>query len=188
MLMAKILLIRHGLTTDNINHIFTGWRNTDLAPRGIAEAQAIGEKLKDVPITKAYASDLARSVHTAKLVLDGYHPWVKIIVDPRLRERDYGDIAGKNKDELTRDFPKEFPLWHRSYDVPPPGGESIKDVAKRVIPFLQDVMKDAKPDDIILLSAHGNSLRPIRQYFEHLTDEQTASFEHTIGRIYEYTF
>ncbi len=186
--MAKILLIRHGQSLDNLNHIFTGWRDTDLSPDGIEEAKGIGEKLKDVAITKAYCSDLIRSKHTTEYALGNYHPNVSIIVDPRLRERDYGEIAGKNKDELAREYPKEFPLWHRSFDVPPPGGESIKDVEKRVLPALHDIMSEAKPDDIILISCHGNSMRPIRRYFEHMSDEEMASFDHTPGMIYEYSF
>jgi len=184
--MAKIFIFRHGQTTDNLEHDFSGIRDVDLTQDGIEEAKKIGEKLKNEPVTKAYQSEQIRSKHTLKLVLNGWHKNVEIITDARIRERDYGDLTGLSKDELNRLDPKDFALWHRSYDVAPPNGESIKNVEVRVLAFLKDVLPTWKKDDVIFISAHGNSIRPMRRYFEHLTIDEMCSFEHTPGKIYEY--
>ena len=184
--MTKIFVFRHGQTEDNKSHAFSGFRQSDLTPEGIEEAKKIGEELKNEKVTKAYQSDLIRSQHTLQLVLDNYHQGVQIITDPRIKERDYGNLTGKNKDEIARQYPDKYPLWHRSYDVAPPGGESIKDVETRVMSFLHDAMPTWKPDDVIFISAHGNSIRPIRKYFEHLSNEEMSSFEHTPGKVYSY--
>ena len=184
--MASIFIFRHGETTDNKEKIFSGTRDVDLTEEGIEEAEKIGEELKDEKITKAYQSNQTRSQHTLELVLNGYHPNVQISTDERIRERDYGDLTGKNKVELEKENPQQYKLWHRSYDVPPPGGESIKDVEERVNEFLQDELPKWEKDDVILISAHGNSIRPIRKYFENLTNEEMCSFEHTPGKIYHY--
>lgn len=184
--MAKIYIFRHGQTEDNELHTFSGFRDVDLDQDGIKEAQRIGEELKNEKVTKAFQSDLIRSKHTLELVLNGFHQGVEIITDPRIKERDYGDLTGENKDEVEKKDPEDFKLWHRSYDVAPPGGESIKDVEVRVLSFLNDVLPSLKPTDTVFISAHGNSLRPMRRYFEHLTIEEMCSFEHTPGKIYSY--
>jgi len=184
--MAKIFLFRHGQTEDNKSHTFCGFRQSDLTPEGIEEAKKIGEELKDEHVTKAYQSDLIRSQHTLQLALGDYHNGVQVITDPRIKERDYGNLTGKNKDEIEKENPEQYKLWHRSYEDPPPGGESIKDVEVRVLSFLNDIIPTLKPDDVVFISAHGNSLRPIRKYFEHLTNEEMCSFEHTPGKIYSY--
>lgn len=184
--MAKIFLFRHGQTTDNLDHDFSGVRDVDLTQAGVEEAKGIGEKLKSEKVTKAYQSDQIRSKHTLQLVLDGFHEGVQIITDPRIKERDYGNLTGKNKDELAKVDPKNYALWHRSYETAPPGGESIKDVEKRVLEFLSEAIPTWQKDDVIFISAHGNSLRPMRRYFEHLSIDEMCSFEHTPGKIYEY--
>ncbi|MEX2013057.1 MAG: histidine phosphatase family protein, partial [Candidatus Levyibacteriota bacterium] len=134
--MAKIFIIRHGETTDNKEKIFSGKRDVDLTEGGIEEAKRIREELKDEGITKAYQSGQTRSNHTLKLVLNGYHPQAEVVTDERIRERDYGDLTGQSKTELEKNDPENYKLWHRSYDVPPPNGESIKDVEVRVMEFL----------------------------------------------------
>ncbi|HZQ29798.1 MAG TPA: histidine phosphatase family protein [Patescibacteria group bacterium] len=184
--MAKVFIFRHGETTDNKEGIFSGNRDVDLTEEGILEAQKIGEELKNESVTRAYQSDLIRSKHTLELVLNGYHPNVEIITDPRIKERDYGDLTGTKKEELEAKDPADFKVWHRSYDIPPPNGESIKEVEVRVLSFLSDLKDQAKKDDVILISAHGNSIRPMRRYFENLTIEEMMSFEHTPGKIYSY--
>ena len=184
--MARIFIFRHGETFDNKNRTFSGFRNTDLTPEGIEEAKKIGEDLKNEKVTKAYQSDLIRSKHTLELVLDGYHSGVDVITDPRIKERDYGNLTGLNKDEVEKKDPKNFELWHRSYDVPPPNGESIEMVEKRVLDFLNDALPSWKKDDVIFISAHGNSIRPMRRFFEHISIDEMCSFEHTPGKIYEY--
>jgi 2,3-bisphosphoglycerate-dependent phosphoglycerate mutase len=185
--MARIFIFRHGQTTDNKNHTFSGFRQSDLTNEGVEEAKQIGVKLKGEKVTKAYQSDLIRSQHTLELVLNGYHENVEIITDPRIKERDYGNLTGKNKDEVAKEHPQNYLLWHRSYDVPPPNGESIAMVEKRVLDFLNDVMPTWKNDDVIFISAHGNSIRPLRRYFEHISIETMCSYEYTLGEIYNYS-
>ncbi|MEX2007322.1 MAG: 2,3-bisphosphoglycerate-dependent phosphoglycerate mutase [Candidatus Levyibacteriota bacterium] len=184
--MARIFIIRHGETTDNKEKTFSGKRDVDLTEEGIAEAKRIGEELKSEKFTKAYQSSQTRSKHTLELVLNGHHPDTQVITDDRIRERDYGDLTGQSKVETEKQDPTQFKLWHRSYDVPPPNGESIKDVEERVMGFLYDVLPKLALSDVVLISAHGNSIRPMRKYFEHLTNEEMSSFEHTPGKIYKY--
>lgn len=184
--MARIFLFRHGETFDNKDHIFSGWRDTDLTPAGIEEARKIGEDLKNEHVTKAYQSDQIRSKHTLDIVLSGYHEGVPVVSDPRIKERDYGDLTGLNKDEIEQKDPENYKLWHRSYDVPPPNGESIKMVEERVLPFLNEFKSELKPDDVVFISASANSIRPMRKYFEGLSNEEMVSYEYTPGQIYSY--
>lgn len=184
--MARLFIFRHGQTADNKDHTFSGWRQTDLTPEGIEEAKGIGEKLKEENVIKAYQSDLIRSQHTLELVLNPWHKNIEIITDARIKERNYGDLTGLNKDEIEKKDPNQYKLWHRSYDVPPPNGESIKMVEERVLSFLNDVLPTFKAGDVVFISAHGNSLRPMRRYFEHISIDEMCSFEHTPGKIYSY--
>lgn len=185
--MARIFLFRHGQTTDNKNHTFSGWRDdADLTSEGVEEAKRIGEELKSEPVTKAYQSDQVRSKHTLELVLNGFHKNVQVFTDPRIKERDYGDLTGLNKDELAKREPEKYQLWHRSYDVPPPNGESIKMVEERVLPFLNELKNNLKPDDVIFISSSANAIRPMRKFFENLTNEQMISYEYTPGQIFSY--
>ena len=184
--MAKIFIFRHGETYDNRDHIFSGWRDTELTPEGIEEARKIGEELKNEKVTKAYHSDQIRSKHTLDLVLGGFHPGVEIVIDPRIKERNYGDLTGLNKDEIEAKEPENYKLWHRSYDTPPPNGESIKDVEVRVISFLDELKSNLKPDDVVFISSSANAIRPMRKFFEGLTNEEMCSYEYTPGKIYSY--
>lgn len=183
--MAKIYLFRHGQSTDNLSHTFSGFRDVDLTQEGIEEAKRIGEELKDKEVTKAYCSDQIRSRHTLDIVL-GDRQNVPIIEDARIKERDYGDLTGKNKDEIAEQFPDKYPLWHRSYDVAPPNGESVKDVQARVQPFLEELISTIKNNDVVFISAHSNSIRPMRMYFENLTPEEATSYEYKPNQIFCY--
>lgn len=183
--MSKIIVFRHGETSDNKDHIFSGRRDVDLTENGVAEAEGIAEKLKEEKVTKAYASEQLRSRHTLNIILR-YHPDIVPVIDNRIIERDYGDLTGQNKDLVAKENPNDYPLWHRSYDTPPPNGESIKDVEERVVSFLDQVIPTFSKDDVVLISAHGNSIRPVRKYFEGLNNEETATFEHEPGKIYTY--
>lgn len=183
--MATIYLFRHGQTTYNKKGIFTGWSDAELTDDGIKECERIRKELTDVIPNKAYASDLKRSQKTLYLVLGNKKP--QIFIDERIKERSYGDLTGKSKEEIAKKYPKEYPLWHRSYDVRPPNGESIKDVEKRVLEFINDVILKLDRNDVVFISAHGNSLRPIRRYFERISIEEMCSFEHVQGKVYKYT-
>lgn len=183
--MTTIFLFRHGETTYNKKKIFTGWQDAELTEGGIEECKRIAKELEHEKPTKAYTSDLKRAQNTLMIAL-GERKNIPIIIDARLKERNYGELNGKNKTETEKNYPKEYPLWHRSYDVAPPGGESIKDVEKRVLSFLNEILPNLKKDDVVFISAHGNSLRPIRRYFEKISIEEMCSFEHTPGKIYKY--
>lgn len=185
--MAKIFLFRHGQTTDNIEGIFSGKRDPDLTESGIEEAKKIAHQLKEEKVTKAYTSPLIRCKHTLEIVLDPHKGTeIMVVADPRIRERDYGDLTGKSKKKTEALYPKEYPAWHRGYDSPPPNGESIKDVEARVMEFLKEVLANVWQNDVILICASGNSIRPFRKHFEKMTDTQMASYENERGKIYEY--
>jgi 2,3-bisphosphoglycerate-dependent phosphoglycerate mutase len=184
--MATIFVFRHGQTVYNKEKIFTGWKDSDLTKEGVEECKQIARELRDESPTKAYASDLKRSQRTLYIVLGDRKNEIPVIIDSRIKERSYGDLTGKSKSEIEKKYPKEYQLWHRSYDVAPPNGESIKDVEKRVLSFIKDVLHTLKRDDVVFISAHGNSLRPIRRYFEGISVEEMCSFEHTPAKVYRY--
>ena len=183
--MAKLFVFRHAQTTDNVAHTFSGSRDPELTESGIEEAQKIRDILKDEKVTKAYCAPNKRTKHTLEIVLE-HHSDVEMVADPRLKERDYGDLTGQNKDEIAKKHPKEWPLWHRSYDVPPPGGESIKEVEVRVMEFIKEVIQNVWQNDVIFICASGNSIRPMRKYFEKMSNEEMSSYENVRGHIYSY--
>jgi len=183
--MAKLIIFRHAQTTDNLSATFSGKRNPELTESGIEEAQKIRDELKDEKVTKAFCAPNKRTKHTLEIVLEP-HNEVEMVADPRLRERDYGDLTGKNKDAVAKQFPDKYPLWHRSYDVPPPNGESIKDVEVRVMDFIKEMIQNVWQNDVILICASGNSIRPMRKYFEKMSNEEMSSYENIRGKIYSY--
>ncbi len=183
-----IYVFRHSQTYYNKRHIFTGGRiDSKLTPFGIKQAEKIAKKLKGKRIDYAFTSPLSRAKDTLKIVLK-YHPECKkVFVDERLVERDYGELTRKSKDKYAREHPDLYPIYHRSYDVAPPGGESIKDVEKRVMPFIKDLIEFVKRNKVnVAISAHGNSLRPIRKYFEGLSNEEMCKIETVQDDYYEY--
>ncbi|MHA1309408.1 MAG: histidine phosphatase family protein [Candidatus Helarchaeota archaeon] len=185
--VLKIYLFRHGETTFNRDKIFTGWLDPELTQKGIKQAELIAEKLKDKEFKVAYCSHLTRSKHTLNIVLK-YHKDVEIIVDDRIIERSYGDLQGrKHADYIKEVGKKQFDIIHRSYDVPPPNGESIKMVEKRVNEFIKDLLIKMKKEKIsVAISAHGNSMRPFRRYFENLTIEEMIKLENPWDDYFEY--
>jgi len=183
----KIYAFRHAETYYNKNKIFTGWIDSKLTPKGWEQARKLAEKLKDKRIDYAFTSSLSRAKDTLKEVLK-YHPECKkVIVDDRLIERDYGDLTRKSKVKFAREHPDLWPIYHRSYDIAPPNGESFKDVEDRVLPFIEDLIKFMKEHKAnVAISCHGNSLRPIRRYFEGLTIEEMCNLENVQDDYYEY--
>ena len=185
--MDRILvLVRHGQSDWNLKNLFTGWKDPDLTEKGIAEAKAAGERLqrKGLKFDIAYTSALTRAQHTLTLMLDELgQKGLKTIKDQALNERDYGDLTGLNKDEARKKWGEEQAhVWRRSYDVPPPGGESLKDTLARALPYY---MKHIQPDVLsgksVLVSAHGNSLRALIMAIEGLTPEQILKRELETG-------
>jgi len=136
--MALLVLIRHGQSTWNKENRFTGWIDVPLAEEGVEEAKQVAKKIKDIHFDISYTSVLKRAIDTLEIILKENNWHIKIIKNKALNERMYGDLQGKNKDEIKKIYgEKQFLLWRRSYDVAPQNGESLKDTAARVIPFFQ---------------------------------------------------
>jgi len=184
-----IYIFRHGQTYYNKNKMFTGWKDSKLTPQGFRDAKKIGQKLRKKRIDIAYRSHLSRSKDTLKEVLK-YHPECKkIIVDDRMIERCYGKLQGHHHSATIKKYGKEkFEVWHRSYNIAPPGGESIKMVEKRVNSFIKDLLKKIKKEKVnVAISAHGNSMRPFRKHFEKLTIKQMMKLENPWDDYFEYS-
>jgi len=185
---CHIYLFRHGQTYYNKNKIFTGWKDSKLTPLGIKQAEHVAMKLKNKKIEVGFQSHLSRSKKTLKIVLK-YHPECKkIITDDRIIERSYGKLQGISHRVFIREHGKKlYDIYHRSYDIPPVGGESIKMVEKRVMKFIKDLLKFMKKEKVnVAVSAHGNSMRPFRRYFEHLTIKEMMELENPWDDYFDY--
>jgi 2,3-bisphosphoglycerate-dependent phosphoglycerate mutase len=184
-----IYLFRHGETNFNRSKRFTGWINSRLTPKGIEQANLIAEKLKEKTFQTAFRTSLSRSSTSLKIVLK-YHPECKkVIIDDRMIERSYGDLERKHHKTIIKKYgEKQYDLWHRSYDVPPPEGESIRMVEKRVLSFVKDLLALMKREKVnVVISAHNNSMRPFRRYFENLTINEMMALENPYDTYFEYT-
>jgi 2,3-bisphosphoglycerate-dependent phosphoglycerate mutase len=185
--MDRILvLVRHGQSDWNLKNLFTGWKDPGLTEKGIAEAKAAGERLrrKGLNFDIAYTSVLTRAQHTLDLMLAELgQKGLKTVKDQALNERDYGDLTGLNKDEARKKWGEEqVHIWRRSYDVPPPGGESLKDTLARALPYyMVHIQPDVLAGKSVLVSAHGNSLRALIMALEGLTPEQILKRELETG-------
>ncbi len=169
-----LVLVRHGQSEWNLKNLFTGWRDVDLTEKGIAEAREAGRKLKaqGLRFDVGFTSVLVRAQHSLKLVLEEMgQQSLPVFKDQALNERDYGDLSGLNKDDARAKWGAEqVHIWRRSYDVAPPGGESLRDTAARVLPYyIQDILPRVLRGDNVLVAAHGNSLRALVMVLEHLT-------------------
>ena len=169
-----LVLVRHGQSEWNLKNLFTGWKDVDLTEAGVAEARAAGRKLKaqGLGFDVAYTSALKRAQRTLDLILEEMgQTGIPIVRDQALNERDYGDLVGLNKDDARKKWGEDQVLiWRRSYDVPPPGGESLKDTVARALPyFVQEILPRVLRGDRVLISAHGNSLRALIMVLERLT-------------------
>ncbi len=181
-----LVLVRHGQSEWNAQNLFTGWRDPNLTAQGIAEAVATGQKLKAQNITfdLAFTSALIRAQKTCEIILtqmeQTHIPTIKHLA---LNERDYGQLTGLNKDEARKKFgDAQVHQWRRSYDQPPPEGESLKDTAARVVPYYQKEIEPlARQGKNILIAAHGNSLRALVMFLENLTPEEIIQKEIATG-------
>jgi 2,3-bisphosphoglycerate-dependent phosphoglycerate mutase len=181
-----LVLVRHGQSEWNLKNLFTGWKDVDLTQAGVAEARAAGRKLKaqGLGFDVAYTSALKRAQRTLDLILEEMgQTGIPIVRDQALNERDYGDLVGLNKDDARKKWGEEQVLiWRRSYDVPPPGGESLKDTVARALPyFVQEILPRVLRGERVLISAHGNSLRALIMVLERLTPEAILKRELATG-------
>jgi 2,3-bisphosphoglycerate-dependent phosphoglycerate mutase len=177
-----LVLTRHGQSEWNLKNLFTGWKDVDLTEVGIAEAKAAGRKLKAQGITfdVGYTSDLKRAQRTMTLMLEEMgQPNLPVVKNLALNERDYGDLSGLNKDDARERWGAEkVHVWRRSYDVPPPGGESLRDTAARVLPYyIQEILPRVLSGQRVLVTAHGNSLRALVMVLDRLTPKEIIARE-----------
>ncbi|WP_332690207.1 2,3-bisphosphoglycerate-dependent phosphoglycerate mutase [Devosia sp.] len=184
---GTLILVRHGESEWNLKNLFTGWRNPNLTEQGIEEARATGKALlaKGIVPDLYYTSALRRAQHTLDLMLEEMGILnVTITRHTALNERDYGDLAGLNKDDARAKWGEEQVLvWRRSFDVPPPGGESLKDTAARTLPYYEaEILPQLKAGKTVLIAAHGNSLRAMVMAIEGLTPEQILKREIATGQ------
>jgi 2,3-bisphosphoglycerate-dependent phosphoglycerate mutase len=183
---GTLVLVRHGQSDWNLKNLFTGWKDPDLTELGIQEAATGGQALADygIKFDIAFTSALVRAQHTLKLVLDKVgQPDLETIRDQALNERDYGDLSGLNKDDARAKWGEEqVHVWRRSYDVPPPGGESLRDTGARVWPYyLTEILPRVLRGEKVLVAAHGNSLRSLVMVLDRLTREQVLSLNLATG-------
>ena len=177
-----LVLVRHGQSEWNKLNLFTGWKDPDLTEKGVAEAKKAAVLLKAQGLTFdiAFTSDLTRAQHTLRLILEGLgQTGLATERDQKLNERDYGDLSGLNKDDARKRWGEEQVLiWRRSYDVPPPGGESLKDTLERVLPYYEaKIWPAVKSGKNVIVAAHGNSLRALIMKLEGLTGEEILKRE-----------
>ncbi|MDC0058968.1 2,3-bisphosphoglycerate-dependent phosphoglycerate mutase [Euryarchaeota archaeon] len=190
--MVTLVLIRHGQSIWNAENKFTGWTDIGLSEKGIKEAQDAGKKLEDVAFDVVHTSALIRAQKTAEIIIKNNKKSKDIPVykDKRLNERHYGSLQGLNKKETAEKYGAEqVHIWRRSFDIPPPDGESLKMNAERTIPyFKENVVEDLKNGKNVLVSAHGNSLRSIVMYIENISKEDVVKLEIQTGVPRTYVF
>jgi 2,3-bisphosphoglycerate-dependent phosphoglycerate mutase len=183
---GTLVLVRHGQSDWNLKNLFTGWKDPDLSPKGIEEAKAAGQRLKakGLKFDLCFTSALTRAQHTLKLVLAELgQTGLPETRDQALNERDYGELTGLNKDDARKKWGEDQVLiWRRSYDVPPPGGESLKDTLARSLPYYMHMIQPhVLEGKTVLVAAHGNSLRSLIMAIEGLTPEQILKRELETG-------
>ena len=191
--MTNLTLVRHGQSDWNNKNLFTGWENPGLTKKGVEEAHKTGNLLKEENKNYSYlfTSILDRAINTADIILEELGiGQINVIRDQALNERDYGELTGLNKDAARKKWGEDqVHIWRRSFDVPPPGGESLKDTAERVIPYFRDkILPLLIEDNNILISAHGNSLRALVMHIEGLSSEEILTREIATGQPISYEF
>jgi 2,3-bisphosphoglycerate-dependent phosphoglycerate mutase len=213
--LSRLVLVRHGQSQWNLENRFTGWVDVTLSKKGIDEAISAGKKLKDVRFDTIYVSHMLRAIQTLHYILleltdkrtpiiyheeKRIHDWehhagdikseMPIYQSVDLAERYYGNLQGLNKAETMKKYGKEqVHLWRRSYDVNPPGGESLKGTTIRTIPYFKNhILKDLQDDKTVLVVAHGNSLRSIVMYVENISEKDIPNLEIPTGVPILYTF
>ena len=187
------ILVRHGQSESNAKNLFTGWKDPDLTDQGRNEAEKAGKLLleKKIDLDELFTSVLMRAINTGNIILDqlGIES-LPTTRDQSLNERNYGDLAGFNKDDARKKWGEEqVHIWRRSYDVPPPGGESLKNTGERVLPYFENKIKPLiAAGKNILIAAHGNSLRSLIKELDKLSDDEIVKLEIPTGAPIIYSF
>lgn len=187
-----LVLVRHGQSEWNEKNLFTGWRDPGLTEQGKAEAKEAGETMKDAGLAfdVSYTSNLSRAQETNRLMLAELgQSDIEIVKHEALNERDYGDLSGLNKDDAREKWGEEqVHIWRRSYDIPPPGGESLKMTAERVLPYFdKEILPRVLKGERVLIAAHGNSLRALVMQLDKLSQEEVIALNIATGApiVYE---
>ena len=186
MTKSNLILVRHGQSEWNKKNLFTGWKDPSLTELGVKEAIKAGELLKSkgVNFDIMFTSDLFRAQETGRLILEEMNQTdITVVKDVSLNERNYGDLAGLNKDDARERWGEEqVHVWRRSFDVPPPGGESLKNTAERVLPYFNsDILPKVNEGLNILIAAHGNSLRALVMELETISPDEIVKLEIATG-------
>jgi len=186
----NLILIRHGQSEWNALNQFTGWKDPDLTAKGIEEAHNAGKIIKDLKINfdLVFTSALVRAQNTAEIILEEINQSLSTIKNQALNERNYGDLAGLNKDDARKRWGDEqVHIWRRSYDIPPPGGESLKDTGERVLPFfMKEILPHVCEGKNVLVAAHGNSLRSLIKFLDNISNEDIVKLEIPTGAPIHY--
>ena len=186
----NLILIRHGQSEWNALNQFTGWKDPDLTAKGIEEAHNAGRIINNLKINfdLVFTSALIRAHNTAEIILKEINQPLSTIKNQALNERNYGDLAGLNKDDARKRWGNEqVHIWRRSYDIPPPGGESLKDTGERVLPFfMNEILPHVCEGKNILVAAHGNSLRSLIKFLDNISDEDIVKLEIPTGAPIHY--
>lgn len=188
--MSYLALIRHGQSTYNEKGIWAGKTDVPLTPQGEEEAKKAGEAISDFAFDIAYVSDLIRAQKTLDIIKSTMQNRdMKVVVAPEITERDYGDLTGKNKWEMKEEIGEElFLKYRRSWDFPPPNGESLKDVYDRVLPyFKEEILPQLIAGKNVLVCAHGNSLRALIKHLDNISSDDIPKFEIATGEVYLYS-
>ena len=183
---SNLVLVRHGQSEWNKKNLFTGWKDPELTDLGIEEAIKAGKllKTKEMKFDIMFTSDLFRAQETGRLILENMNQLdIPVIKDQSLNERNYGDLAGLNKDDAREKWGEEqVHIWRRSFDIPPPGGESLKDTAERVLPYFHsEILPKAEEGLDVLVAAHGNSLRALVMELEGISSDEIVKLEIATG-------
>jgi 2,3-bisphosphoglycerate-dependent phosphoglycerate mutase len=183
---ASLVLVRHGQSQWNEKNLFTGWKDPDLTAKGVEEAKSAGIQLRTegFQFDVMFTSNLLRAQKTGEIILKELGATnLPVVKNQALNERNYGDLSGLNKDEAREKWGDEqVHIWRRSFDTPPPGGESLKGTAERVLPyFKKEILPQLLKGENILIAAHGNSLRSLVMELDQLTKEQVVKLEIATG-------
>ena len=189
----NLVLVRHGQSEWNAKNLFTGWKDPGLTDQGLAEAKNAGKLILDesIQFDFMYTSMLSRAQKTGDIILGVLnHKEIPIVKNEALNERDYGSLAGLNKDDARKKWgEKQVHIWRRSFDIPPPDGESLKDTADRVLPYFEaEIMPKVISGSSILIAAHGNSLRALIMKLDSISSEDIVKLEIPTGAPIQYEF
>ena len=186
----NLILIRHGQSEWNALNQFTGWKDPGLTSKGVEEARNAGKIINNLKINfdLVFTSALIRAQNTAEIILKEINQPLSTIKNQALNERNYGDLAGLNKDDARKRWGDEqVHIWRRSYDIPPPGGESLKNTGERVLPFfMKEILPHVCEGKNVLVAAHGNSLRSLIKFLDNISDEDIVKLEIPTGAPIHY--